>query len=124
MTISAGIGFANYNFDDHKGFWKWVDLCDSGGVDSIWQSDRIISTDANLECMSVMAALAGGTKRIKFGMNVTVLFPSLEAVERRKNSVEGFGQNGIPALIYVGKSVFHDLLQSGYMVQLNKLMKN
>ena len=73
MTISAGIGIANYNFDDHKGFWKWVDLCDSGGVDSIWQSDRIISTDANLECMSVMAALAGGTKRIKFGMNVASL---------------------------------------------------
>ena len=80
---------------------------------------------------------------IKFGMNVTVLFPSLEAVKRRKKSVKGFGQNGIPALIYVGKSVFHDLLQSGYMmicyennqlepmemvtqllVQLNKLMKN
>ncbi|HIO49243.1 TPA: hypothetical protein EYN23_18095 [Candidatus Poribacteria bacterium] len=53
---------------------------------------------------------------IKFGMNVTVLFPSLEAVKKRKMSVEGFGRNGIPALIYVGKSVFHDLLQSGYMM--------
>ncbi|MFP6796692.1 MAG: LLM class flavin-dependent oxidoreductase [Pseudomonadales bacterium] len=73
MTVSAGIGIANFNFDDTKGFWKWVDLCDSGGVDSIWQSDRIISTDANLECMSVMAALAGGTNRIKFGMNVASL---------------------------------------------------
>ncbi|HBP13600.1 MAG TPA: TIGR03854 family LLM class F420-dependent oxidoreductase, partial [Gammaproteobacteria bacterium] len=73
MTISAGIGIANFSFDDNRGFWKWVDLCDSGGVDSIWQSDRIISTDANLECMSVMAALAGGTKRIKFGMNVASL---------------------------------------------------
>ena len=38
---------------------------------------------------------------IKFGMNVTVLFPSLEAVKKRKMSVEGFGRNGIPALIYV-----------------------
>ena len=73
MTVSAGIGIANFNFDDTKGFWKWVDLCDAGGVDSIWQSDRIISTEANLECMSVMAALAGATKRIKFGMNVASL---------------------------------------------------
>ena len=73
MTVSAGIGIANFNFDDTKGFWKWIDLCDSSGVDSIWQSDRIISTDANLECMSVMAALAGRTKRIKFGMNVASL---------------------------------------------------
>ena len=73
MTVSAGIGIANFPFDDARGFWKWVDLCDSGGVDSIWQSDRLISQTANLECMSVMAALAGATRRIKFGMNVASL---------------------------------------------------
>ncbi len=73
MTIGAGLGIANFSFDDAAGFWKWVDLCDNGGVDSIWQSDRIISKDENLECMSVMAALAGATKNIKFGMNVASL---------------------------------------------------
>ena len=55
---------------------------------------------------------------IKFGMNVTVLSPSVEAVKRRQNSVKDFGVNGIPALIYVGKSVFYDLLQNGYMLSL------
>ena len=50
-----------------------MDLCESGGVDSIWQSDRLVSPIPNLEVMSVMAALAGGTKRIKFGMNVASL---------------------------------------------------
>lgn len=73
MTISAGLGIANFSFDDAAGFWEWVDLCDNGGVDSIWQSDRIIGKDENLECMSVMAALAGATKNIKFGMNVASL---------------------------------------------------
>lgn len=73
MTVSAGLGIANFPFEDARGFWSWVDLCDSGGVDSIWQSDRIISKDPQLECMSVMAALAGGTKRVKFGMNVASL---------------------------------------------------
>jgi probable F420-dependent oxidoreductase len=73
MTISAGLGIANFPFRDHRAFWRWVDLCDRGGVDSIWQSDRIISTEPFLECMSVMAALAGGSKRIKFGMNVASL---------------------------------------------------
>ncbi len=73
MSIGAGIGIANFTFDDAKGFWQWVDLCDSGGVDSIWQSDRIIGADDNLECMSVMAALTGRTKRLKFGMNVASL---------------------------------------------------
>jgi len=73
MSIGAGIGIANFTFDDARGFWQWVDLCDSGGVDSIWQSDRIIGADDNLECMSVMAALAGRTRKVKFGMNVASL---------------------------------------------------
>ena len=73
MGIGAGIGIANFTFDDARGFWQWVDLCESGRVDSIWQSDRIIGADDNLECMSVMAALAGRTRRLKFGMNVASL---------------------------------------------------
>lgn len=73
MTISAGMGIANFPFEDHHGFWQWVDLCEAGGVDSIWQSDRLVGTEANLECLSVMAALAGRTRRMKFGMNVASL---------------------------------------------------
>ena len=73
MTVSAGLGIANFPFEDAKGFWRWVDLCDNGGVDSIWQSDRLIGPDPNLECMSVMAALAGATRNLKFGMNVASL---------------------------------------------------
>ena len=73
MGINAGLGIANFSFDDPRGFWKWVDLCDQSGIDSIWQSDRIIESSPNLETMSVMAALAGRTSNIKFGMNVASL---------------------------------------------------
>lgn len=73
MGIGAGLGIANFTFDDARGFWKWVDICDNGGVDSIWQSDRIIDPVPNLEAMSVMAALAGGSRKLKFGMNVASL---------------------------------------------------
>jgi probable F420-dependent oxidoreductase len=73
MTISAGIGIANYPFEQADEFWAWVDLCDDARVNSLWQSDRIIGTDPFLECMSVMAALAGRTKHLKFGMNVASL---------------------------------------------------
>ena len=73
MGIGAGIGIANFNLGDARGFWRWVDVCDNGGVDSIWQSDRIIDPIPNLEAMSVMAALAGGSKNLKFGMNVASL---------------------------------------------------
>ena len=31
MTVSAGLGIANFPFADHRGFWQWVDLCDNGG---------------------------------------------------------------------------------------------
>ena len=73
MTVSAGIGIANFTFEDPDGFWQWVKQCDEGGINSIWQSDRLISSEPYLECLSVMAALAGATKRIKFGMNVASL---------------------------------------------------
>ena len=73
MGVGAGIGIANFNLGDARGFWRWVDVCDNGGVDSIWQSDRIIDPIPNLEAMSVMAALAGGSKNLKFGMNVASL---------------------------------------------------
>jgi len=73
MTIGAGIGLANYPFGNADEFWNWVDLCDENRVNSIWQSDRLIGTDPFLECMSVMAALAGRTKYVKFGMNVASL---------------------------------------------------
>ena len=73
MTISVGMGIAAFPFADAGGFWRWVDLCEAGGVDSIWQSDRLIGTVPALECISVMAALAGRTRRLKFGMNVLSL---------------------------------------------------
>jgi probable F420-dependent oxidoreductase len=61
---------AEFPFSGAKPFWQWVELCETSGVDSIWQTDRLISREPFLESMSVMAALAGATKRIKFGMNV------------------------------------------------------
>ena len=51
-------------------YWRWVAMCEDGGVDSVWQTDRLVSEKPFLERMSAMAALAGATKRLKFGMNV------------------------------------------------------
>jgi probable F420-dependent oxidoreductase len=48
-------------------------MCEAGGVDSIWQTDRIVSRQPFLESMTTMAALAGRTRRLKFGMNVVSL---------------------------------------------------
>jgi probable F420-dependent oxidoreductase len=69
-NVAVGLGLMEFPFAGAAGFWRWVDLCEAGGVDSLWQTDRIVSREPILECMSVMAALAGRTRRIKFGVNV------------------------------------------------------
>jgi len=69
-AIAVGIGLMEYPFDTIDGFWRWVDLCEQGGIDSIWQTDRLISRQPILECMTALAAIAGRTRRIKFGVNV------------------------------------------------------
>jgi len=73
MGVRIGLGLADFPFSDAKAFWRWVRLCEDGGVDSIWQSDRLVAAQPFLDCMSVMAALAGATQRLKFGMNVLAL---------------------------------------------------
>jgi probable F420-dependent oxidoreductase len=72
-NVAVGLGLMEFPFDSVAGYWRWVDLCEAGGVDSLWQTDRMVSREPILECMSVMAALAGRTRRIKFGVNVLSL---------------------------------------------------
>jgi probable F420-dependent oxidoreductase len=69
-TIAVGIGIMEFPFQTTDGFWRWVDLCEQGGIDSIWQTDRIVSRVPILESMTALAAIAGRTRRIKFGVNV------------------------------------------------------
>lgn len=70
MTIGIGLGVSRFPFDNAKDYWRWVDTCEASGVDSIWQTDRLVSKDAMLECLTTMAGLAGRTEKIRFGMNV------------------------------------------------------
>ncbi len=69
-NIAVGVGIMEYPFDTADGFWRWVDLCEQGGIDSIWQTDRLVSRTPFLECMTMLAAVAGRTRRVKFGVNV------------------------------------------------------
>ncbi|MBN9486636.1 MAG: LLM class flavin-dependent oxidoreductase [Alphaproteobacteria bacterium] len=73
MTVAIGLGLMDFPFAGAADYWRWVDLCEAGGVDSIWQTDRLVSRQPILECMATMAALAGRTRRLRFGMNVVSL---------------------------------------------------
>ena len=73
MSVAIGLGLMDYPFVQAGDYWRWVDMCEAGGVDSIWQTDRLVSRTPILECMAAMAALAGRTRRLRFGMNVVSL---------------------------------------------------
>ena len=73
MSVAIGLGLMEFPFAGAADYWRWVDLCEAGGVDSLWQTDRLVSKQPILESLSVMAALAGRTRRMRFGMNVVSL---------------------------------------------------
>jgi probable F420-dependent oxidoreductase len=73
MSVAVGLGLMEFPFTGAGDYWRWVDLCEAGGVDSLWQTDRLVSRQPILECMATMAALAGRTRRMRFGMNVVSL---------------------------------------------------
>lgn len=72
-SIAIGVGLAEYPFATASGFWRWIDLCEQGGIDSFWQTDRLVSRHPILECLAALAAVAGRTRRLKVGMNVLSL---------------------------------------------------
>ncbi|HEY8121448.1 MAG TPA: TIGR03619 family F420-dependent LLM class oxidoreductase [Myxococcota bacterium] len=71
--IRCGIGVAAFGFDRARDYFAFAEQCEAGGVDSLWQTDRLVGVDAQLEPMAAMASLAGATERIKFGMNAVVV---------------------------------------------------
>src|SRR6202451_2730198 len=73
MGVGIGLGCAEFPFSGAAAYWRWIDMCEAGGGDSIWQTDRIVGRQPFLESMTTMAALAGRTRRMRFGMNVVSL---------------------------------------------------
>lgn len=70
--IRVGLGIAAFPFDAPRDLFAFAERCERWGVDSLWQTDRLHGGDGQLEALATMAALAGCTERIKFGMNAVV----------------------------------------------------
>lgn len=73
MKVRVGITAGAHLFPSSIDFWRWIEVCETSSIDSLWCSDRLISKLDTLEPMSLMAALAGATRRLQFGMNAVVL---------------------------------------------------
>ncbi|MCP4068755.1 MAG: LLM class flavin-dependent oxidoreductase, partial [Phycisphaeraceae bacterium] len=73
MAVRIGVGLGGFPFDTIDEFRTWLDVCENSEIDSIWQSDRVISRDPSLEPMTLLSIVAGATRRLKFGTNAVVL---------------------------------------------------
>lgn len=73
MGIRIGVGFGRFPFESIKTFRAWLDACDDGGIDSVWQSDRALSREPYHEPLTLLSVVAGATQRLKIGMNAVVL---------------------------------------------------
>ena len=71
MSIRIGIGSGLGEPASVEDYWRWVELCEHLGIDSIWHSDQLLRP--SLEPMAMMAALAARTRRLRFGMNAVVI---------------------------------------------------
>jgi probable F420-dependent oxidoreductase len=73
MAVRIGIGSGRFPFESVGEFRAWLDLCENSAIDSIWQSDRVVSKEPALEPMTLLSIVAGATERLKFGTNAVVL---------------------------------------------------
>jgi probable F420-dependent oxidoreductase len=73
VRIGVGLGLGGFPFETISEFRSWLDVCEDSAIDSIWQSDRVVSRDPALEPMTLLSVVAGATTRLKFGTNAVVL---------------------------------------------------
>lgn len=71
MSIRIGIGSGLGEPTSVEDYWRWVEVCETRGIDSIWHSDQLLRP--SLEPMAMMAALAASTRTLRFGMNALVI---------------------------------------------------
>ena len=73
MSVRIGMGLGRFFFESIDEFRAWLDLCENSAIDSVWQSDQVVSRRLALEPMTLLSMVAGATQRLKFGTNAVAL---------------------------------------------------
>ena len=70
MSVRIGIGPGLGVQLTLREYWRWIDFCEDAGIDSVWHSDQLLGP--TLEPVTMLAALAARTRRMRFGTNALV----------------------------------------------------
>jgi probable F420-dependent oxidoreductase len=70
VTVRIGMGPGLGAGLSAQEYWQWIDLCERVGIDSVWHSDQLLGQ--TLEPVTMLAALAGRTNRMRFGTSAIV----------------------------------------------------
>lgn len=75
MSVKIGVGFGGWPFPgkNPEHLWRYVDTCEEMDIDSIWLSDRIVSSALNMEPVVALSFIAARTRKLKFGTSVLAL---------------------------------------------------
>jgi probable F420-dependent oxidoreductase len=74
-NVRLGIGFGGFRggLPEPRDICRYAELAEDLGIDSIWLSDRVTSSQPHLDIACVMALIAARTERIKMGPSVLTL---------------------------------------------------
>src|SRR5947209_5715386 len=71
MSVRIGLALGGLPLGESGGlFFEIVDQAEELGFDSLWLSDRLVSTVPTLEPITSLAMVAARTTKLKFGMSV------------------------------------------------------
>ena len=75
MAVRIGVGFGGWPFacKDPELLWEYVDAAERLDIDSIWLSDRVVSSALNMEPIVALSFIAARTTKLKFGTSVLAL---------------------------------------------------
>ena len=75
MAIRIGVGFGGWPFarKDPELLWEYVEAAEALDIDSIWLSDRVVSSALSMEPLVALSFIAARTTKLKFGTSVLAL---------------------------------------------------
>lgn len=116
MKVRVGLGLNGWPFVERhpRALLGLVEQCEELKIDSLWFSDRIVSTTVTLDPLTLMAFIAARTHLMKLGTSALVL-PSRHPVVLAKElaTLDFLSQGRLLLVVGIGNAISQDLSATG-----------